>query len=179
MDEPGHSDAAPLVFDLGPRWAWGWLTLGVSLLTASEAIAAAAITDLILPAPLAIALNTVVLVPTVLILMAIASALSGRIVLDSQYLRLHFGLLGGAQVLRADIVHAERLMPLVIAPIGLGIDIPLGSSRLTVTRGGQVPYVRVFLGRPVEVRRALWRRGSANELVMGTKVPEKLIAALA
>jgi hypothetical protein len=177
MDEPGHS-AGPQVFDLGPRLAWSWLTVGVSMLAVAEAVALAAITYALLPEALSFAVDAVVLIPTLAALIAVASALFGRIVVDSQQFRLYFGLLGGAAVARADIVRAERFMPMVIRPIGLGLGLPFGSGRLTVTRGGEVPYVRVLLGRPVEIRLSLGRRAQANELVVGTGMPDQLIAAL-
>ncbi len=37
-----RSAADPLTFDLGPRRAWVWLTVGVALLTVAECVALAA-----------------------------------------------------------------------------------------------------------------------------------------
>ena len=179
MDQARESEAKPISFDLGPRRAWAWLTLGVSLLAAAESVALAAICSALLPEPAAGIVDLVIVVPTVAVVLAIGSALGGRITVDADQFRLRFGLLGGVRVPRADIVGVERFVPAVIRPIGLGIDVPIGSRQATVSRGGQVRYVRVLLGRPALVRTTLWRRAPADELVVGTGAPDQLVAALA
>lgn len=166
-------------FDLGPRAAWAWLTVGVTMLGIAETVALAALVHALLPEPAGYLVDALIIVPTLGLLVAIASALGARITVDSERLRLQFGLLGGTEVPRADISSAEHFVPPAIRPIGLGIDVPSGSGQATAFRGGQVLFVRVLLDRPVEVRIALFRRESANELVMGTGTPDQLIAALA
>lgn len=166
-------------FDLGPRSSWAWLTAGVTLLGIAESVALAALVHAVLPEWIGYLIDLLVVVPTVGLLIAIASGLSGRITVDAEQLQLHFGLLGGTRVARADISSAERFVPPLIRPVGLGIDVPSGSRQATVTRGGQALFVRVRLDRPTQVRVALWRRESANELVMSTASPDQLIAALA
>jgi len=167
------------IFDLGPRAAWAWLTAGITMLGLAECVALAALVHAVLPDRIGYLIDALIVVPTVGLLIAIASALGGRITVDAEYLRVQFGLLGGAEVAKANINRAERFVPALIRPIGLGIDVPAGSRQATVSRGGQVLFVRVLLERPVEVRIAGWRRESANELVMGTGSPDQLIAALA
>jgi len=166
-------------FDLGPRSAWVWLTAGVSLLGVAEALALAAIVHALLPQDLGYLVDLLIVLPTLAVLVVIASGLLGRITVDAEQLRLHFGLLGGTRVARADIAGAERFVPSVIRPVGLGIDVPAGSQQATVFRGGHVPFVRILLDRPADVRIAPWRRANVNELVMATDAPEQLIAALA
>jgi hypothetical protein len=176
MEDVEHSDVRS--FDLGPRSPWIWLTTGVTLLGVAETVAVAALVHALLPAWIGYLIDALIVVPTLCLLVAIASALGGRITVDSTHLRLRFGLLGGTQVLRADINHAERFVPSSLRPVGLGLDVPSGSAQATVSRGGQAPFVRVLLDRPTEVRLALWRRESARELVMSTGAPDQLIAAL-
>jgi hypothetical protein len=178
-DQARESEAKPLSFDLGPRRAWAWLTVGVTLLAAAESVALAAICDALLPEPAACLVDLVIVLPTLGVVLAIASALGGRVTVDADQFRLRFGLLGGVRVPRADIIRAERFVPAVIRPIALGIDIPIGSRQATVSRGGQVRYVRVLLDRPACVRTVLWRRAPASELVVGTGAPDQLVAALA
>jgi hypothetical protein len=179
MADGEHSVPDVRSFDLGPRSAWAWLTTGVTALGVAEMVALVAVVHALLPGPLGYLVDVLIIVPTVAVLIAIASALTGRITVDAEHLRLQFGLLGGALVPRADIDRAEPFTPPAIRPIGLGIDVPAGSRQATVSRGGQVLFVRVLLKRPVQVRIALWRRAGANELVMGTGSPDQLIAALA
>jgi hypothetical protein len=178
MDGPAHSVPDLRTFDLGPRSAWAWLTVGVTLLGIAESVALAALVHALLPSPIEYLVDLVFVVPTLGLLIAIASALGGGITVDAEYLRLRFGLLGGARVPRADISRAEPFVPSVIRPVGLGIDVPAGSRQATVFRGGQVRFVRVFLDRPVEVRIALRRREKASELVVGTGSADQLISAL-
>jgi hypothetical protein len=166
------------IFDLGPRSAWAWLTAGITLLGVAESVALASLIHALLPDGIGFLVDLLIIVPTVVVLVAIASALGGRITVDAEHLRLQFGLLGGTRVPRTDINRAERFVPPSIRPVGLGIDVPSGSGQATVSRGGQVLFVRVLLDRPVSVRTALWRRENANELVMGTGSPDQLIAAL-
>jgi hypothetical protein len=166
-------------FDLGPRPAWAWLTTGVALLGVAEIVALSALVHALLPGLFACMIDVLITVPTVALLVAIASALTGRITVDSDHLLLRFGLLGSARVPRADIARAERFIPSTTRPIGLGIGVPAGSRQVTATLGGQAVFVRVLLARPVEMRIAFWRRADANELVMGTGSPDQLIAALA
>jgi hypothetical protein len=173
-----RSAADPLTFDLGPRRAWVWLTMGVALLTVAEFVALAAMVHALVPEPAGWVIDALIMIPTLVIVIAIGSALTGRVTVDADQLDLRFGLLGGARVPRADIARVERFVPAVIRPIGLGIAIPLGSRQATVTRGGEACYVRVLLDRPINVRTALWHQGSANELVMSTRTPDQLIAAL-
>ena len=174
----GRSAVDPLTFDLGPRRAWVWLTVGIALLTIAESVALAALVSSLVPATVAGLIDVLVMIPTLCVVVAIGSALTGRVTVDSDQLQLRFGLLGGARVPRADIARAERFVPALIRPIGLGIAIPIGSQQATVTRGGQAPYVRLRLHRPINVRTVLWRRGRVNELVMSTRNPDQLIAAL-
>jgi hypothetical protein len=180
MSRMDHTRSASdlLTFDLGPRRAWVWLTLGVALLAVAESVGLAAIVHALLPALLAWVVDALIVLPTVGFVIVIGSALTGRVIVDADQLVLRFGLLGGARVPRADIARVERFVPALIRPIGLGIDLPFGSRQATVTRGGQVPYVRVLLERPTNVRTALWRRAFASELVMSTRSPDQLIAAL-
>jgi hypothetical protein len=152
--------------------------LGVALLTMAESVALAAIVHSLVPEAAACTIDALIMVPTVGIVIAIGSALTGRVTVDAEHLRLRFGLLGGALVPRAQIHRVERFAPALIRPIGLGIDIPLGCRQATVTRGGEATYVRVMLNRPIDVRTALWHRASADELVMSTRSPDQLIAAL-
>jgi hypothetical protein len=177
--EQAPGSGTKLSFDLGPRRAWAWLTLGVTLLAAAESLALAAICSALLPEPAACIVDLVIVGPAVAVVLAIASALGGRVTVDAEQFRLRFGLLGGIRVPRADIIRVERFVPTVIRPIGLGIDIPAGSRQATVSRGGQVRYVRVLLQRPTVVRTALWRRAPAEELVVGTGAVDQLVAALA
>jgi hypothetical protein len=179
MDAEESSVSTACVFDLGPRSAWCWLTVGVGLLGAAEAIGLAAIFHAVLPRPVAGVFDLMVGIPTVGLLIAVASALTGRMMLDADHLRLRFGLIGSAIVPRGDISGVEVFAPAAVRPIGLGIDVPEGSQQATVSRGGRVPYVRILLDRPVEVRFSLWRRAEANELVVGTTAVDRLIAALA
>jgi hypothetical protein len=179
MEDAEQPVPAACTFDLGPRSAWAWLTAGVTLLGLAESVALAALVHGLLPNRIGYLIDALIVVPTLGLLVAIGSALAGRIIVDAEQLRLQFGLLGGTRVLRADISSAERFVPAAIRPIGLGIDVPSGSQQATVFRGGQALFVRVLLDRPVEVRLALWRRASANELVMGTSSPDQVIAALA
>lgn len=165
-------------FDLGPRRAWAWLTVGVTFVGVAEVIGMAAILHAVLPLPVALLIDVLVAVPTFGLLVTIASALRGRITVDPEFLRLEFGLLGGAEVPRSQIHHAETYVPPAISPVGLGIDVPVGSLKATASRGGHPRFVRVHLDRPIEVRTALWRRARASELVMGTGEPDQLIAAL-
>ena len=118
------------------------------------------------------------MLPTVAVMITIASALTGRITLDPEQFRLRFGLLGGIRVPRADIVQAERFAPAQNRPIGLGISVSSGSGQVTVWRGGPVRYVRITLSRPAVVRTAVFRRSPVRELVMGTDSSDELVAAL-
>jgi hypothetical protein len=179
MEDVEQSVPDVRTFDLGPRSAWAWLTAGITMLGVAESVALAALVHALLPAWVGYLIDALIVVPTLGLLVVIASALGGRITVDDTSLQLQFGLLGGAQVPRADINRAERFVPPSIQPIGLGIDVPSGSGQATVSRGGQVAFVRVLLNRPTEVRHALWRKESANELVMGTGAADQLIAALA
>jgi hypothetical protein len=179
MDQASDSSADQLSFDLGPRRAWLWLSVGVAMLAAAESVGLAALTALLLPDPAACIVDLLLVLPTLGLVIAIASVLTGRVTVDAEQFRLRFGLLGGVRVPRADIVLAERFVPALIRPIGLGIVVPSGSRQATAWRGGQVPYVRVMLGRPILVRTALWRRSPVVELVMGTRSPDQLLAALA
>jgi hypothetical protein len=179
MDHARESPIPPLSFDLGSRRAWFWLSLGVALVTVAESVALAAILSALLPDPLAVVLVAVIVLPMAALVIAIASALTGRITVDADQVRLRFGMLGGALMQRADIVRVERFRPAVVRPIGLGIDIPTGTRQATVSLGGPVRYVRVVLREPIMVRTALWRRSEANELVLGTGTPDQLVAALA
>jgi hypothetical protein len=179
MEDAEQSVPDLSTFDLGPRAAWAWLTAGVTLLGVAETVALAAVVHALLPERIGYLVDALIVVPTLGLLVAIASALGGRITVDADQLQLHFGLLGGTQVSRADISSAERFVPPVIRPVGLGIDVPSGSGQATVSRGGQVLFVRILLDRPADVRVALWRRERANELVMSTGSPDQLIAALA
>ena len=178
MEDAAQSVPPVEVFDLGPRVAWAWLTAGFGLLGIAESVALAALVHAVLPGPVGYLVDVLVIVPTFGLLIAIASGLGGRITVDAERLRLQFGLLGGAEVSKADIAGAERYEPPAIRPIGLGINVPSGSRQATASRGGQVLFVRVLLERPIQVRVALWRRESADELVMGTGSPDQLIAAL-
>ena len=166
-------------FDLGPRAAWAWLTAGVTLLGAAEVIGISAVVHAVLPAPIGCVVDALITVPTVILLLAVASALTGRVVVDPEHLRLRFGLLGGALVPRAQINRAERFVPSSINPVGLGLAVPHGSRQVTVTLGGRVDFVRVLLDQPVAVRTALFHRAGADEFVISTGSPEALIAALA
>jgi hypothetical protein len=179
MDDVQPPPREVRTFTLGPRPAWAWLTTGVSLLGIAEIVAVSALVHALLPVLIACAIDVLITVPTFALLVAIASALTGRITVDADHLRLRFGLLGGARVARADITRAERFVPSVTHPIGLGIGAPAGSGQVTATLGGQARFVRVLLERPVEMRVACWRRANANELVVGTGAPDQLIAALA
>ena len=179
MEDAEQSVPDVHTFDLGPRSAWAWLTAGVTLLGVAESVALAAIVHALLPNLIGYLIDVLIVVPTLGLLVAIGCALAGRITVDAEQLRLQFGRLGGTRVARADINSAERFVPAAIRPIGLGIDVPSGTQQATVFRGGQALFVRVLLDRPVEVRIMLWRRASANELVMGTGSPDQLIAALA
>jgi hypothetical protein len=178
MNEAPDSTADELSFDLGPRRAWLWLSFGVTMLSVAESVGVVAITDALLPGLAAAVVVLLLVLPMVVIVISIASALTGRVTVDAEQLRLRFGLLGGVRVPRADIVLAERFVPTLIQPIGLGIVVPPGSTQATAWRGGPVPYVRVKLGRPILVRTTLWRRSPAVELVVGTKSPDQLVAAL-
>jgi hypothetical protein len=166
-------------FDLGPPASWAWLTAGVTLLGAAEVIGIAALVHAVLPASTGCLVDAVIAVPTVVLLMAVASALTGRITVDPEQFRLRFGLLGGAVVPRSQISRAERFVPSTINPIGLGLSVPHGSRQVTVTLGGRAVFVRILLDRPVLVRTALFRRAGADEFVIATSSPEALIAALA
>lgn len=179
MEDAEQSVPDVHTFDLGPRAAWAWLTAGVTLLGLAESVALAALVHALLPEPVGYLVDALIVGPTLGLLAAIGSGLGGRITVDPELLRLQFGLLGGAEVPRADITSVEHFVPPAIRPVGLGIDVPSGSRQATVSRGGPSPFVRIRLDRPVEVRVALWRRESANELVMGTGSPDQLIAALA
>jgi hypothetical protein len=180
MDAEEPSVPVGRTFDLGPREAWCWLTLGVGLLGAAETIGLAAIFHAVLPRPGACVLDLVVAVPTLGLQAAVASGLLGRIRVDAEYLTLRFGLLGGALVPRGEITRAEPFVQAALSPVGLGIDVRAGSRQATVSRGGSpVLYVRVFLDHPVPVRFSIWRRAAVDELVMSTGEPERLIAALA
>jgi hypothetical protein len=178
MEDAEQSVPAMHTFDLGPRSAWAWLTAGVTLLGVAETVALAAVIHALLPERIGYLVDVLIVTPVLILLVAIASALFGRITVDADQLQLHFGLLGGTRVSRADITSAEPFVPPVIRPVGLGIDVPSGSGQATVSRGGQAPFVRILLDRPTQVRVALWRRENANELVMATGSPEQLIAAL-
>ncbi len=178
MDEAPDSIIEQRSFDLGPRSAWLWLTLGGALLAVAETVALAAITSALLPDPAACLLDLALVLPTVAVVFTIASALTGRITLDPEQLRLRFGLLGGIRVPRADIVQAELFGPAANRPIGLGISLSAGSGQVTVWRGGPVPYVRVTLRRPAVVRTAVFRRSPVSQLVMGTEASHELVAAL-
>ncbi|WP_285593134.1 hypothetical protein [Kineosporia sp. NBRC 101731] len=176
MDEAGHSGQ---IFDLGPRLAWVYLTIGVALIATMEAIGLAALVFALLPATPAALVTAALLTPSVLILVVMASALNGRIIVDPGSLTLRFGLIGGAAVPRAMIVRAERFDPTTaLSPIGLGIDVPFGSGRATVTRGGPVHFVRVTLRGPARVRLTVWRHAIANELVLSTSRPDELVSSL-
>ncbi|GAA3607911.1 hypothetical protein GCM10022223_24900 [Kineosporia mesophila] len=176
MDEGGHSGQ---VFDLGPRLAWAYLTIGVALIATMEAIGLAVLVFALLPATPAAVVTAALLAPSALILVAMASALNGRIIVDPGSLTLCFGLIGGAAVPRALIVRAERFDPATdLSPIGLGIDVPFGSGRATVTRGGPAHFVRVTLRGPARVRLAMWRYAIANELVLSTSRPDELVSSL-
>jgi hypothetical protein len=178
MEESEQSVPDVHTFDLGPRASWAWLTAGVTLLGLAESVAFAAFVHALLPGPAGYLVDLLIVVPTLGLLTVVGSALRSRITVDPEHLRLQFGLLGAAAVPRADITGVERFEPSAIRPVGLGIDVPSGSQQATVSRGGPASFVRVRLARPVEVRIALWRRESANELVMGTGCPDQLIAAL-
>jgi hypothetical protein len=179
MEDAGHVLPAVRTFDLGPRSAWAWLTAGICLLALAESVAFAAIVHALLPLRIGYAIDVLIGVPTLCLLVAIASVLCGRITVDPETLWLRFGLLGGARVPRADINSAERYVPAAIRPVGLGIDVPAGSHQATASRGGQVEFVRLLLAHPVQVRVAPWRTETASELLMGTGSPDQLIAALA
>jgi hypothetical protein len=178
MDDIHPPAAEVRTFSLGPRPAWAWLTTGVGLLGAAEIVAVSALVHALLPGLAACAIDVLITVPTIALLVAIASALTGRITVDADHLRLRVGLLGGARVRRADITRAERFIPTTTRPIGLGVAVPAGSRQVTATLGGQAVFVRVLLEQPVQMRIALWRRADADELVMGTDTPDQLIAAL-
>lgn len=178
MNAEEHSVPQAHTFDLGPRRSWAWLTAGVTALAAAEIIGLAAIAHAVLPGPVAWAVDLAVLLPSILVLVAVGSVFTGRITVDAEHLRVHFGLLGGAVVARADIDRAELFVPTAVRPVGLGIEVPAGSHQVTVSRGGTVEFVRVLLDRPVEVRTALRRLAGVNELVLGTSEPHRLIAAL-
>jgi hypothetical protein len=178
MDEAPDSLAEQRSFDLGPRSAWLWLTLGGALLAVAEAVALVAITSAVLPDPAAYILDLALVLPTIAVVIALASALTGRITLDPEQFRLRFGLLGGIRVPRADILQAELYAPAQSWPIGLGISLSAGSGPVTVWRGGPVPYVRIILSRPAVVRTAIFRRSPVRELVMGTESSDELVAAL-
>jgi hypothetical protein len=179
MDDVQPPDREVRTFNLGPRPAWAWLTAGVTLLGIAEIVALSALVHALLPALVACSIDALIAVPTLALLVAIASALTGRITVDDDHLQLRVGLLGGAQVSRADIVRVERFVPSTIRPIGLGVGAPAGARQVTATLGGQAVFVRILLVRPVEMRIACWRRADADELVMGTGSPDQLIAALA
>jgi hypothetical protein len=180
MSRMDHIRSAPdpLTFDLGPRRAWVWLTVGLTLLTVAECVGLAAIVHSLVPTPAGWLIDALIMIPTVGGVIAVGSALTGRVMVDCDQFQLRFGLLGGACVPRADIARVERFVPALIRPIGIGLVIPLGCRQATVTRGGQAAYVRVLFDRPIDVRTALWRKGYANELVMSTRTPDQLIAAL-
>jgi len=179
MDDAAPTASSLRVFDLGPRTSWAWLTAGIALLGAAEVVAIAALAHAVLPGWIAAAIDALVGIPTVVLLVAFGSAMTGRITVDAEHLVLRFGLLGGARLPRAEIRRAERFASPAIRPVGLGIGVPSGSRQATATLGGPVVFVRVLLDRPVEVRLALFRRAKADEFVMGTGSPEQLIAALA
>ncbi|GAB6899930.1 hypothetical protein [Kineosporia succinea] len=179
MGEAGQSVRADRVFDLGPRLAWACLTLGVGLIAAMEIIGVAALLFALLPATPAAVLTAALLTPSLIVLVVMASALSGRIVVGPGVLTLRFGLIGGADVPRSLITRAERFDPTTaLTPIGLGIDVPFGSGRATVTRGGPVHFVRVTLRSPARVRLTVWRHAVANELVLSTSRPDELVSSL-
>ncbi len=176
MDQRGRSRE---VFDLGPRLPWGCLTTGVALIGFMETVGLAVLLFALLPAGVAAVATGAVLVPAIALLVVLASALGARIVVDQGGLRLHFGLLGGVAVPRRLITRAERYDPATtLNPIGLGIDVPFGSGRATATRGGQAPFVRVTLRAPVRVRLTVCRHAVANELVLSTSQPNRLLDSL-
>lgn len=167
------------MFDLGPRLAWVCLTVGVALICFMECVGVAALTFALLPAGPAFVLTALALIPAVLVLAVLASALTGRIVVDNGALTLRFGLLGGTAVPRTLITRAERYDPATaLSPIGLGIDVPYGSGRATATRGGPASFVRVTLRAPARVRLTVWRYAVANELVLSTSRPDDLLESL-
>ncbi|GAB3241438.1 hypothetical protein [Kineosporia babensis] len=176
MEQTGHPVQ---VFDLGPRLPWGCLTTGVALISFMEVVGVAALLFAVLPDDAAAVATGFVLVPSAVLLVVLASALRGRIVVDQNGLTLRFGLLGGARVPRRLIGRAERYDPATtLNPIGLGIDVPFGSGRATATRGGQVPFVRVTLRGPARVRLTVCRFAVANELVLSTSRPDELVDLL-
>ena len=179
MDQLGQSGREVQVFDLGPRHAWVCLTMGVAMISFMEGIGVAALVFAVLPAGPAAVVTTVLLVPTGVLLIVLASALTGRIIVDAGGLSLRFGLLGGTDVPRALITRAERYDPsATLSPMGLGIDVPFGSGRATATRGGPAPFVRVTLRAPARVRLTGWRHAVANELVLSTSRPDELVDSL-
>lgn len=144
-----------------------------------EAVGVAAVMFALLPVRPAVLVTVVVLLPSLALLVVMASALRGRIVVDQSALTLRFGLLGGTVVPRAMVSRAERYDPAVaLSPIGLGIDVPFGSGRATVTRGGPTAFVRVTLRGPARIRLAVWRHAVANELVLSTNRPDELVDSL-
>ncbi|MCE0534475.1 hypothetical protein LWF15_03045 [Kineosporia rhizophila] len=178
MEQTGQS-ARGAVFDLGPRLAWACLTLGVALIGFMEVVGVAALSFALLPPAPAAAVAVLFLIPTGALLVVLASALTGRIVVDSVSLTMRFGLLGGVEVPRALISRAERYDPVTtLNPIGLGIDVPFGSGRATATRGGPASFVRVTLRGPARVRLTVWRHALANELVLSTSRPDELVELL-
>ncbi|MBT0771344.1 hypothetical protein KIH74_20570 [Kineosporia sp. J2-2] len=179
MAQTGHSGRGVQIFDLGPRLAWVWLTVGVALICAMQAIGVAAVLFAVLPTGPAGVLTVALLAPAAVLLVALASALTGRIIVDGGELTLRFGLIGGTAVPRTLITRAERYDPsMTLSPIGLGLDVPFGSGRATVTRGGPVHFVRVTLRAPARVRLTGWRYAVANELVLSTSRPDELVESL-
>lgn len=174
--EPSAPDTQ--VFDLGPRSAWLCLTVALTLLILAQTVAFTYLCSCLLPDLVSWICVVAVGVPSVALLLGIGSALFARITVDADYLQIKFGLLGGTRIRRGDIAAAERFTPLTIRPIGLGIYVPAGSRQMSASRGGPVRYVRILLDRPVTVRMAPWRRAEANELVVGTGRPDRLLVAL-
>lgn len=166
-------------FGLGPVCAWCCLTVGITLISCMEAVGVAALFFSLLPEPAAAILTALVLLPSLGLIAVMISALRGRILVDRTALILRFGLLGGTVVPRSLITRVERYDPAVaLSPIGLGIDHPTGSGRVTVTRGGPAEFVRVTLRGPARIRLAVWRHAVAGELVLSVSRPDALVDSL-
>ncbi|MBL1074449.1 hypothetical protein JK358_08570 [Nocardia sp. 2] len=137
---------------LGRRGAWAALTAGIAVLGLLEAAVLHFLAGAFLPDGVAVAVDVVPAVLTLLVVLAFASPLRGSVRVDAECVRVRFGWLAAANIPLPSIADIRPHVTDPRNPVELGLDFDEASGLLSLIRSPSSPLVRIGLESAVPAR---------------------------
>lgn len=168
LGDKGQEEAMSVDHDLGSRRGWMWLVALLAGLGALETIGALLIARALLPLTAAVAVDAILVSWTVVALWIFASPLWGQVEVDSNGLRVRFGLVGSIWV-PIEAIHGAALHTTQPrTPLQLGAGFVDESRQIALVRSTTSDSVLVRFRLPVAGRVQLFKPVMATSLVVTT-----------